>query len=182
VGQPATGTKYKKQVRKFEEGTPQQWIDFLRDLQEIWAQNSIVGGTDRASTVRAVVKGERITSLETSLQEARTDEGAGVVANMASAHVDTALTSVATTVFHTELWNSETMDEQTHVQTCRIDDPSNGSGNHEIEQRLTFIPSRNRCIEIFGYRDYRTTGVVVAALVAHQVRLGRLHPDPANEG
>jgi hypothetical protein len=58
VGQPTTGTKYKKQVRKFEEGTPQQWIDFLRDLQEIWTQNSIVGGTDRASTVRAVVKGE----------------------------------------------------------------------------------------------------------------------------
>jgi hypothetical protein len=98
VGQPATGTKYKKQVRKFEEGTPQQWIDFLRDLQEIWTQNSINGGTDRASTVRAVVKGESITAFETSLQEARTDE-AGVVANMTSDHVDTALTSVATTVF-----------------------------------------------------------------------------------
>jgi hypothetical protein len=77
VGQPATSMKYKKQVRKFEEGTPQQqWIDLLRDLQEIWTQNSVNGGTDRASTVRAVIKGESITLFETSLQEARTnDEG-----------------------------------------------------------------------------------------------------------
>jgi hypothetical protein len=68
VGQPSTSTKYKKQARKFEEGTPQQWIDLLRDLQEIWTQNSVNGGTDRTSTVRAVVKGESITSFETSLQ------------------------------------------------------------------------------------------------------------------
>jgi hypothetical protein len=31
VGQPATSTKCKKQVRKFEEGTPQQGIDLLRN-------------------------------------------------------------------------------------------------------------------------------------------------------
>jgi len=32
VGQPTGGTKYKKFVRKFEEGGPQEWIDLLRDL------------------------------------------------------------------------------------------------------------------------------------------------------
>jgi hypothetical protein len=74
VGQLATSTKYKKQVRKFEEGTPQQWIDLLCDLQEIWTQNSVNGGIDRASTVRAVVEGESITLFETSLQEARTKD------------------------------------------------------------------------------------------------------------
>jgi hypothetical protein len=74
VGQPATSTKYKKQVRKFEERTPQQWIHLLLDLQEIWTQNSVNGGTDRASTVRLVVKGESITTFELSLQEARTGE------------------------------------------------------------------------------------------------------------
>jgi hypothetical protein len=58
VGQPADSTKYKKYVRKFEEGTPQKWIDLLKDVDEIWTQNSMTGGTDRASTVRAVVKGE----------------------------------------------------------------------------------------------------------------------------
>ena len=35
VGQPADATKYKKHVRKFEEGTPQQLIDLLKDIDEI---------------------------------------------------------------------------------------------------------------------------------------------------
>ena len=74
VGQPATSTKYKKHVRKFEEGTPQQWIDVLRDMEEIWTQNSVNGGTDRASTVRAVVRGESLTSFEAALQEASKNE------------------------------------------------------------------------------------------------------------
>jgi hypothetical protein len=98
VGQPVTSTKYKKQVRKFEEGTPQQWIDLLRDLQEIWTQNSVNGGTDRASTVQVVVKGESISSFETSLQEARTNDD-GEEQAMTSAHINTALNGVATTVF-----------------------------------------------------------------------------------
>jgi hypothetical protein len=98
VGQPSTSTKYKKQERKFEEGTPQQWIDLLRDLQEIWTQISVNEGTDWASTVRAVVKGESITLFKTSLQEARTNDK-GEEQAMTSAHVDTALNGVATTMF-----------------------------------------------------------------------------------
>jgi hypothetical protein len=35
VGQPSDATKYKKYIRKFEEGNPQEWIDMLRDLEEI---------------------------------------------------------------------------------------------------------------------------------------------------
>jgi hypothetical protein len=57
VAQPSNATKYKKYVRKFEEGNPQEWMDMLRDLEEIWTQNSMTGGTDRASTVRALVCG-----------------------------------------------------------------------------------------------------------------------------
>jgi hypothetical protein len=44
----------KKYVKKFEEGNPQEWIDMLKDLKEIWTQNSMTGGTYRASRVRAV--------------------------------------------------------------------------------------------------------------------------------
>ena len=36
VGQPNNATKCKKFVQKFEEGTQQQWVDLLRDLNEIW--------------------------------------------------------------------------------------------------------------------------------------------------
>jgi hypothetical protein len=47
-------------VRKFkEEGTPQEWIDLLKDLNKIWTQNLMTGGMDWASTMRAVVKVRR---------------------------------------------------------------------------------------------------------------------------
>ena len=46
VGAPNDSTKYKKHVRTFEEGTPQEWIDLLRNLEEIWTQNSMNRGQD----------------------------------------------------------------------------------------------------------------------------------------
>jgi len=98
VGQPADSTKYKKYVRKFEEGTPQQWIDLLRDLEEIWTQNSMTGATDRTSTVRALVRGESGVSFETALQDARTDDQ-GVVQTITVEHVQTALKAVTASVF-----------------------------------------------------------------------------------
>jgi hypothetical protein len=41
----------------------------LMDLDEIWTQNSMTGGTDRASTVRPLVRGERAVAFETALQD-----------------------------------------------------------------------------------------------------------------
>ena len=35
VGQPSDATKYKKYVRKFKEGNSQEWIEMLKDLEEI---------------------------------------------------------------------------------------------------------------------------------------------------
>jgi hypothetical protein len=70
-GQPSDSTKYKKYVRKFEEGSAQEWIN-----------NSMTGGTDRASTVRALVRGESAVAFETALQDARvTAEGETVDIN-----------------------------------------------------------------------------------------------------
>jgi hypothetical protein len=40
AGQLAGSTTYKKFVWVFEEGTPQQWIDLIHDLEEIWTQKS----------------------------------------------------------------------------------------------------------------------------------------------
>ena len=96
VGQADDATKYKKAVRKFEEGSPQQWIDLLKDLREIWTQNSIVEGGDRAATVRSLVKGESATAFETALEEAKSGaEDHQVTAD----DVERALNAVATTVF-----------------------------------------------------------------------------------
>jgi hypothetical protein len=35
VGQPSDATMYKKYIRKLKEGNPQEWIDMLKDLEEI---------------------------------------------------------------------------------------------------------------------------------------------------
>ena len=34
----ANSSTYKKYIKKFEEGTPQEFIDLLKSLEEIWAQ------------------------------------------------------------------------------------------------------------------------------------------------
>jgi hypothetical protein len=73
AGQPAGSTTYKKFVGVFEEGSPQQWINLIRDLEEIWTQNSVNGPSDRTSTIRALLKGESLTAFETALEDVRVD-------------------------------------------------------------------------------------------------------------
>ena len=60
---------YKKFMRTFDEGSPQEWMDVLSGLREIWKQNSVVGPTDRAATVAAILKGNSIMAFETSLED-----------------------------------------------------------------------------------------------------------------
>ena len=42
---------YKKYVRKFNEGTPQEWIEFMEDLDEVWNQNSVTQLKDKAVVI-----------------------------------------------------------------------------------------------------------------------------------
>ena len=98
VGASANSTKYKKYVRKFEEGTPQEWIDLLRDLQEIWTQNLMDVGQDRAATVQALLLGESETTFDAALQGARTDEDENEQ-QVTPEFVKTALQLVTATVF-----------------------------------------------------------------------------------
>ena len=98
VGQPDAQSRYKKYVQKFEEGEPQQWIDLKCDIMEIWTQNSVNGGTDRASTVQALLRGESLTAFEASLQEARTGDD-GAEAPLTPEHVNTAMEAVSQMVF-----------------------------------------------------------------------------------
>jgi hypothetical protein len=69
AGQPAGSTTYKKFVRVSEEGTPQQWMDLIRDVEEIWTQNSVNRPSDRTSTIRALLKGESLTAFDTALED-----------------------------------------------------------------------------------------------------------------
>jgi hypothetical protein len=70
----------------------------LKDLEEIWTQNSMTGGTDRASTVRALVRGESAVAFETALQDASTAED-GQISPISVENVNQALSAVTETVF-----------------------------------------------------------------------------------
>jgi hypothetical protein len=144
VGQPADLTKYKKYVGKFEEGTPQDWIDLLKDLLDnIWTQNLMTGGTDRASTVRAVVKGESGVSFETALQDARLDEEGVVVNNITADHVTAALNAVTNSVFpHRALetqklwWMIRKMFKPANMTACQT-----AVANNQLNNALPLFPN-----------------------------------------
>jgi hypothetical protein len=51
VGQPSDAAKYKTYDRKFEEGSTQEGIDMLIDLEESRTQNSLSECTDRFSAL-----------------------------------------------------------------------------------------------------------------------------------
>jgi hypothetical protein len=101
AGQPAGSTPHKKFVRVIEEGTPQQWIDLIHDLEEIWTQNSVNGPTDRVLTVRALLKGKSLTAFDTALEDVRIDPDPNVIAPLPLIleHINDAMDQVANTVF-----------------------------------------------------------------------------------
>ena len=66
AGQPAGSTNYKKYVQVFEEGSPQQWIELMQDLQEVWTQNSINGPSDRTAT--SLLKRETLTAMKRNVR------------------------------------------------------------------------------------------------------------------
>ena len=101
---------YKKYVRKFEEGSVQEWIDLLKDLEEIWTQNSIHGGTDRVATIHVLIWGETLTSFKAALvdpQECDTNENKNP-GPILMEQIDSALAAVSTIVFpHRALENQK---------------------------------------------------------------------------
>ena len=72
AGGNTTSPTYKKAMLVFEDGTPQEWMDVLTGVREIWRQNSIANAQDRAATVSAIVKGDSLTAFEAADGDART--------------------------------------------------------------------------------------------------------------
>jgi hypothetical protein len=101
AGGPIAGNTHKKHVRIFAEGSPQQWVDLMEAVQIIWLQNGTTGATDRASMMRAMLKGEILTAFEAALDDARINPDPLVLdlIPMTGDHVDTALTAVGATIF-----------------------------------------------------------------------------------
>jgi hypothetical protein len=127
AGQPAGLTTYKKLVRVFEEGMPQQWIDLICDIEEIWTQNSINGPLDRTSTICALLKGESLTAFDTALEDVWVDPDPNVQAlvPLTVDHIGQAMDNVATAVFPhcaleiQKLWMNRGMRKPYDLSTCK---------------------------------------------------------------
>jgi hypothetical protein len=101
AGQPAGSMTYKKFVHVFKEGTPQQWINLIRDIKEIWTQNFVNGPSDRTLTIRALLKGKSLKAFDTALEDVWVDPDPNVQAlvPLTVDHIGQAMDNVATAVF-----------------------------------------------------------------------------------
>jgi hypothetical protein len=157
VGQPSDATKYKKYVRKFEEGNPQEWIDMLRDLKEIWTQNSMTGGT--LSIVRALVRGESAVAFETALQDARASEDVQI-SPISVDHINLSFSAVTETVFlhraleTQQLWMNRKMFTPVELITRHM-----AASINRVNNALPFFPTATKAstfskIELIGLLEW----------------------------
>jgi hypothetical protein len=91
---------YKKHVWTFEDGDPQQWMEVMTGLREIWLQNSVNIPTDMSNTVVAILKGDSLTAYKAAVEDLTVDpEYNTQVIPLTEDHVKLALLAVAETVF-----------------------------------------------------------------------------------
>jgi hypothetical protein len=90
----------RKSIRLFEEGDPQQWMEVITGLNEIWAQNSITVPTDMSNTAVAILKGDSLTSYEAAMEDNRTNpDDKSLMVPMTEQHIDNALLAVTNQIF-----------------------------------------------------------------------------------
>ena len=51
---------YKKNIRRFEEGTPFEFIQLIQDLREVFTQNKTAAATHRDAVIQNLLQGESI--------------------------------------------------------------------------------------------------------------------------
>jgi hypothetical protein len=167
AGQPAGSTTYKKFVRVFEEGTPQQWINLIRDVKEIWTQNSVNGPVTRTSTIRALLKGESLTAFDTALEDVRVDPNPNVQAlvPLTVDHIGQAMDSVATAVFPhcalkiQKLWMNRGMRKPYDLSTRKT-----AAAITKINNSLPLFPLGNQESK---FSDQELVGLLEWSLPAH---------------
>jgi hypothetical protein len=138
AGQPAGSKTYKKFVRVFEEGTPQQWINLIRNAEEIWMQNSVNGPLDRTLTIRALLKG---------LEDVWVDPNPNVQAlvPLTVDHIGQAMDNVATAVFpHCALKNQKLWMNQGMRKPYNFSTRKTAAANTKINNSLPLFPLGNQ--------------------------------------
>jgi hypothetical protein len=91
---------YRKSIRTFEEGDPQQWMEVITGLKEFWAQNSITEPTDMSNTAVAILKGDSLTSYKAAMEDNPTNlEDESLMVPMMEQHINNALLAVTNQFF-----------------------------------------------------------------------------------
>ena len=89
----STGS-YKKHIRIFKNGTPQEFINVRMAIQEVWNQNGISTPTDKVNIIRMVIKGESFTIFQAKISKLTAD---GTSLN--SEHIVEGLNTIAINAF-----------------------------------------------------------------------------------
>ena len=62
---------YKKALRLFSTGSVTDWIETVKDINEVWTQNSVGGPHDRAAIVKTILRDEALSHFEMALEVLR---------------------------------------------------------------------------------------------------------------
>ena len=89
--------KYKKSVRKFGHGTPDEWIALLKDLRQVWRQNAVEGAPEKAAVAQTVLIDDALIQFDTTLEELEEGEEEGTP--ITETRLQDAIDSVSATVF-----------------------------------------------------------------------------------
>jgi hypothetical protein len=92
------GPTYKRVIRLFKEGTPQEWIAFLDGLHEVWRQNAVLDAADRVAVIHTVLREDALVQFEAAMMDLQLPI-AGVIHPFNNDLINDALQVVALGVF-----------------------------------------------------------------------------------
>ena len=93
-------TTYKKFIRRFDKGTPYEFVVLIQDLQEIFSQNKTTLGSNRDSVIQNLLRGESLDTYRAALGDLIIDpEDATQTLVISQQIVKAAMKDVAKTVF-----------------------------------------------------------------------------------
>ena len=148
---------YKKILRLFSQGSPFDWLLTLRDIREVWTQNSVNGAHDRAGVVRAVLRDDAWNQFQTAVDS---EVAASVDGAMTLEMVETGLEAVSASIFPhralevQKLWMRRHMKKPQHMAYRTL--------QAKVLQINSFLPSFpggtiNDCfspVELLGILEY----------------------------
>ncbi len=91
---------YKKAIRRFKEGSCQEWIEFLDNITEVFKQNSISEPSDKIAVIRSVLGGNSRSSFDVALEDLQIAPKEGETEpKLTEEMIEFALEAVAITIF-----------------------------------------------------------------------------------